>query len=482
MEDDLSGDLSVPDTSPETLEEVSAWTDVRVFVSRLVLAVVAGLAFWPALFTVLGMNVTTIRSGSMEPTIMTGDVVAASPIDFADIRPGQIVTIEDPLNDGGLLTHRVVALDDDARLVTQGDANATADSTHVEAGDAWLGRLRVPWIGYPVVWLQEEAWGALALTGLGLAAVVRGSSTRPLVRPPAGPVDAAPAGRPAGRVRRHAPALTAVVACGLAATLVGLASAGTSAAAFVAQSPTTVSTWSAAALASLGSYGDAVVADGPFFYFRMDEDECGVVLDSSGNGRTSFYNGAASCDEAGAFPTQSAGHNHATAFLGTASLGSNRTYPSIDAMTFEAFVKFDSYAHSSSINTLSEFVTPTGWRDRLTIEYGSFVYQASPTAPKQYLQGSAHGDGVWHYVAISMTGRSVSVKVDNFWWSGTVDRAADSEARLSIGTHDSPYADPSLLGPDSSLNFKGSLDEVALYQHALTRAQMDAHHAASMPR
>jgi signal peptidase len=480
MDDDLSGEVPVLDTSPETLDVVSAWTDVRVFVSRLVLAVVAGLALWPALFGVLGMNVTTIRSGSMEPTIMTGDVVAASAIDFDDIQPGQIVTVEDPLHEGGLLTHRVVDLDDGGRLVTRGDANATPDSSHVEAGDAWLGRLRVPWIGYPVVWLHEGAWGALALTGLGLAAVVRGSSTRPLVDR-GRPVDAR-SGRHARGVRRHAPAITAAIACGLSATLVGLASTGTSGAALVAQSTTAASTWSAAALASLGAYGDAVVADRPFFYFRMDEDECGVVLDSSGNGRTSFYNGAAGCDEAGAFPTQSAGHNHATAFLGTASLGSNRTYPSIDAMTFEAFVKFDSYAHSSTINTLSEFVTPTGWRDRLTIEYGSFVYQASPAAPKQYLQGAAHGDGVWHYVAISMTGRSVSVKVDDFWWSGTVDRAADSVARLSIGTHDSPYADPSRLGPDSSVNFKGSLDEVALYQYALTREQMDAHYAASTPR
>jgi len=491
--------MDTPAHRPEPA--VSAVTDVRVFLSRLVLAAVAGLAFWPVLLAVLGMNVTTIRSGSMEPTIMTGDVVAASGVDFDDVQPGQIVTVRDPLHEGGYLTHRVHAVDDQGRLVTQGDANATPDSTHVEHGDAWLGRLRVPWVGYPVVWAEHGDWWALGATVLGVVALVRGAMVRPVLASrhepdddrdddrgdgdggasssgPRAELPVGEAGASPRRSRLRAPVSVAVVAGALAVAVVGLETAGTSAAAFAAQSTTAVSRWSTAAVASLGAYGDAVMASGPFFWFRMDETTCGAVLDSSGHGNNSFHVGTADCSVAGALPSQ-VSPNLGTGFQGTSAIASNRTYPSTAEMSFEMFVNFKDWNEAGGASTVAEFVGESGWRDRLWIENSNVIYQASPTSNREYLQGNVGGDGAWHYVAVSLSNGTVNIRVDGFTWTGSVSRATDSTARFVLGTHAPAFGDVHALGTDT---FKGRMDEVALYHRALTPAEMLAHYEASFPR
>lgn len=90
------------------------------------------------------------RSGSMAPAIAAGDVVLARDAAAADLVPGQIATIPDPLS-GRLITHRVVSVardGDRVTVVTRGDANDASERWVLRA-DAPVGRVagRIPLLG-----------------------------------------------------------------------------------------------------------------------------------------------------------------------------------------------------------------------------------------------------------------------------------------------------------------------------------------------
>jgi signal peptidase len=106
----------------------------------------------------LGGHSYVVRSGSMTPTIETGDVVVAQQIEPLSARVGQIVTFKDPDGSGRLLSHRVRAVHRNGTqvsFVTQGDANTGQEKWNVPVGGQ-IGRVlyRVPKIGYALVWTQ----------------------------------------------------------------------------------------------------------------------------------------------------------------------------------------------------------------------------------------------------------------------------------------------------------------------------------------
>ena len=150
--------------------------------ARVVLAVGVGMALWSALPTVIGWEPTTVVTGSMEPRIMVGDVVVAKGIDDADLRPGQVLLVDDPDKAGTLRLHRLVERTENGFLVLKGDANPQNDSTPV-APDAvhGIGVLRVPYAGMPVVWARTGQWALLAAFAAAVALLVAMSTLdRPL--------------------------------------------------------------------------------------------------------------------------------------------------------------------------------------------------------------------------------------------------------------------------------------------------------------
>ncbi len=68
-------------------------------------------------------HIVAIKGGSMEPTIMRGDLIIVTPPPET-IEPGMILVMG--VGDR-MVTHRVVAVRPDGSLVTQGDANRIAD-------------------------------------------------------------------------------------------------------------------------------------------------------------------------------------------------------------------------------------------------------------------------------------------------------------------------------------------------------------------
>jgi signal peptidase len=133
----------------------SALRVVRRCVTTL-LSIVAGLAIGIALATaapyVFGERSFTVLSGSMEPTIHTGDVVVVRPIKPVEARVGDVVTFQDPNDSRRLITHRLRKArvrDGVAQMVTKGDANNTPERWSVPA-DGRIGqvRYRIPYLGH----------------------------------------------------------------------------------------------------------------------------------------------------------------------------------------------------------------------------------------------------------------------------------------------------------------------------------------------
>ena len=146
----------------------------RTFSSVLlasVLLLVIGLAIvLQVVPRVLGGTSLTVLTGSMQPTLNPGDVIAIRSIPVEDIRIGDIVTYQAESNDPALITHRVTGLGfnaDGIVLTMQGDANGAADPPVVAEQVRGVYMYRVPLIGH--VFALVGGSGTLLVTVLGVA-------------------------------------------------------------------------------------------------------------------------------------------------------------------------------------------------------------------------------------------------------------------------------------------------------------------------
>lgn len=135
---------------------------------------------------IMGWTPTVITSDSMRPTIKVGDIALVD--GDAEITLGSVITYED--QQGELVTHRVLDIEDDGTIVTKGDANVAVDATAPAPGSV-LGRgaLVVPAIGLPAVWSETSpitlaVWVVLTCAAILLVVVVRPPSKPQYVEPP----------------------------------------------------------------------------------------------------------------------------------------------------------------------------------------------------------------------------------------------------------------------------------------------------------
>lgn len=215
-----------------------AWMRLgAVVAARAVLAMVAGLLVWAVAPTVASWQSTTVMSGSMQPRLMVGDVAVSRPAQATDLRIGEVLLFDDPDHPGRLRMHRFVGVDDNGLLITRGDANPAADSTHLRTGAVrGIGTLRIPVIGTPLLWLQEGEWWKVGLVvgGIGLVLAlavtspVRDAAPVPERSTTARPRRADPRSRPLGRRT----AATAVIIGCLAISVVVAVGTGTGWAAY----------------------------------------------------------------------------------------------------------------------------------------------------------------------------------------------------------------------------------------------------------
>lgn len=128
--------------------------------------VLVGLAASAAWAWQRGYRIYTVRTGSMEPAIQVGDAVLIRPADGLP-SVGDIVTFQ-PSESAGVVTHRVVDVDDGA-LTTKGDANDTDDTWLVDES-MLIGEVqaRLPFIGFVLIFLRQPT-GLASVATLVLA-------------------------------------------------------------------------------------------------------------------------------------------------------------------------------------------------------------------------------------------------------------------------------------------------------------------------
>lgn len=163
--------------APPSVRARAGWGALLVSITaRGALPLLVGLLLWSVVPVVAGWSSTVVMSNSMAPRLFAGDVVLVRPVTADQLAPGQILLVDDPDHAGRLRLHRLTAMDTSTgELTLKGDANARADSTTVRT-DAVHGvaALRVPWIGSPVVWLQERRIQLLAAAVAAMAALSAG--------------------------------------------------------------------------------------------------------------------------------------------------------------------------------------------------------------------------------------------------------------------------------------------------------------------
>lgn len=98
---------------------------------------------------------TIVMSGSMEPRIMTGDVIVAMPVPQDKIKElvqsGQVLLAKNAEKPGTLITHRVIeVLPNGTGYLTKGDANRSQDDIALLPENIQgIERIRVPYVGIP---------------------------------------------------------------------------------------------------------------------------------------------------------------------------------------------------------------------------------------------------------------------------------------------------------------------------------------------
>lgn len=151
------------------LPAVLAWAAVVLVTALLlVMVLIPRLTGWVPL---------TVLSGSMEPGIPTGSLVAVERLegeaDVARIEVGDVITFLPNPDDPTLVTHRVVSIggmaDGSPVFVTRGDANGSNDAAPVGATQV-RGEVRyhVPYAGYlsTLLNVEQKQQGVIVLAGV----------------------------------------------------------------------------------------------------------------------------------------------------------------------------------------------------------------------------------------------------------------------------------------------------------------------------
>jgi signal peptidase I len=115
----------------------------------------------------LGYQLKTVLSGSMEPTFMTGSVIAVKPIkNLANLKKDDIITFKE--SDDKLITHRIIGVEvsgNQTMYVTKGDNNRSIDGNPILSQNvvAKYSGFTIPYVGYFLDYAKSKNGSALLL-------------------------------------------------------------------------------------------------------------------------------------------------------------------------------------------------------------------------------------------------------------------------------------------------------------------------------
>lgn len=138
-------------------------------ISNILVALVVMLALLLVGARIVGLQVFTVLSGSMEPTYHTGSLIYVKKVDPYTIQEGQPITFM--LDENTVATHRVVGIVPDEedptviRFRTKGDANAAEDGSLVHYKNV-IGTpiFSIPYLGYVANYIQHPPGMYIAIS------------------------------------------------------------------------------------------------------------------------------------------------------------------------------------------------------------------------------------------------------------------------------------------------------------------------------
>ncbi len=462
------------------------WAElVRTSTARAALAMTGCLVVWSLLPALMGWTPRVILSGSMEPRVHVGDVIVTREVPAASLAKGQVVTVTDPDHPDRTRTHRLVRRGDDGTLVTKGDANQVADSSHITADDVLgVGVLRIPFVGRPAFWLAQRNWAALAITFLVLGWCL--VSAFPGTRKPDGEDDSedqddendddrsAPSVVRSGPVgsRTRARVVTVVAASVVAAGLTG----GSASAAFLDLAANSTSTLKAAT--SFYPYKDAVVADSPYLYWRLDQSSGTAVVDSSSPTRPGTLAGTGyTWGQAGALVSEA---KDTSLGLTAARINVNTSAAAPATFSVEAWFRSTSTAGGRILgmgNATGTTSSTTIDRQLYLAPNGKVMFGIG-TAKTTIASTSAENDGAWHHVVGTYVSGTNGMKL---YVDGVLQGSATATAQSFTGYW---RAGAELMsgwtGNPTSTFFVGDIEELAVYTTALSATRVQAHTRAGI--
>jgi hypothetical protein len=223
------------------------------------------------------------------------------------------------------------------------------------------------------------------------------------------------------------------------------------------------------------AYGKAVYNDLPATYWRLDETSGATAADSSDNGSTGDYVGVVAKGTAGALGATGA----AAAFDGvTGNVAQSATRGGPSVYSTELWFK-------TTTTSGGKLVGFGNARTGLSSNYDKHVYLTDDgrLAFGVYNNGfdilyspAGFNDGQWHQVVASQGPAGMRLYADNqLVGSNAVSANQGYSGYWRVGG-DNLNAWPDMPG---SAYFAGAIDEVAIYDSALSAAQVDAHYTAS---
>lgn len=220
---------------------------------------------------------------------------------------------------------------------------------------------------------------------------------------------------------------------------------------------------------STQSYKDVVLADGPVAYWRLDETSGSTAADETGNGNTGTYVNSPDLDQLPAVPS---GRSVLLNASGTdeeehISFGSAWPFDQWSGMTIEQWVRWTGGTSGNDPRLMSRNNGGTRfrWQGRSNLEWqlgGVATLSVSYSFPDDawvHVVGTWNGSNLVLYVNASSLG-SKSV-------SGT---PVDNGETLHFG-----WEDGGILNPD---RWQGYVDEIAIYDRALSAAEIQEHYNA----
>ncbi|MDD5704655.1 MAG: LamG domain-containing protein [Kiritimatiellae bacterium] len=222
------------------------------------------------------------------------------------------------------------------------------------------------------------------------------------------------------------------------------------------------------------SYVDQIKANGPVFYWRLGERTGTVAQDASGNGATGTYVGAVSLLQYGALTNADFNTAIAVSANGQHVDAAESLYTLGDVYSIEAFGRIDAWNIAQLQYLFGRGSGAAGLFDSLGFTGAGWGGPKTKLAwfnGSDLLYGTANiTNGVWYHVVAVRSNASVTV-----YLNGALDIQGSSTIRYD--------SDNIIAGnrPDFGVpNWIGCIDEVAVYNYALTPAQVQADYQARL--